>query len=128
MKTFTLDSCKWYVDAEKTADFKARALERFQTRWRSLHKFLREEGLFSNSEMNNDVQDWSSFCIKSSDLTELGFDLFKRCHNKWIKSSDRGRALDNIDIWIKELRTMRCQPAAGALRHREDEAKRGEGR
>ncbi len=102
---FVIYDARWILEADPDM---ASALERTRTYNEALVKFLLGNGLFSCPDNWQEFDDWPHFAFSVSDLTEDGFELVKRCHDKWLRSIDRGKKnLADMTLWQRELEKLR---------------------
>ena len=106
MKDYVIDACHWHVDRE-APEYKQRALDHFRDRYTVLLDFLRTEHLLANSSYGENVSDWLSFELRTSDLTEDGFTLVKLCHGTWNPAFGQGNTQRHLVQWRRKLKVIR---------------------
>ena len=106
MDDYTIDACKWHVDAE-APECKKRALEHFRDRYTVLLKYLHAEHLLRDSSFGRDVEDWMAFKIRVSDLTDEGYSLFQLCAGTWNPSFGQGHTERHLVQWKRKLASLR---------------------
>lgn len=106
MDDFVIDACRWHVDCESKKRRQG-ALDHFRECYGVLLPFLREEDLLSDPKFGVDVNDWYSFEIRKSDLTDEGFKLFRLCHGSWNPSLGQGNTQRHLVQWRRKLASLR---------------------
>ena len=106
MQDFTIDACRWHVDAE-APESRQRALEHFRDCYTVLLSFLRENGLLRDPAFGAGVRDWLAFEIRASDLTEEGLALFQLCHGTWNPAFGQGSGQQHLAQWKRKLAKLR---------------------
>lgn len=106
MKTnFVIYDVRWILEVDPDRE---QAVERTTTYNHALVEFLHGNGLFTSPDKWENFDDWSNFTFSVSDLTEDGFELVKRCHDKWLSAIDRGKKdLSDMRLWQRELEKLR---------------------
>lgn len=110
MQDYVIDACRWHVAAE-APEYRDRALEHFRDRYTVLLDFLRGDGLLRDPAFGEDVGDRMAFAIRSTDLTDEGLALFRRCHGRWNVAFGQARTQRHLTAWKRRLAELR---AAGA--------------
>lgn len=104
-KDFVIYDVRWILEADPDV---AGAIGRTRAYNEALVRFLRENGLFSCPDKWQGFEDWSRFALSVGDLTDEGFALVKRCHDKWLCGIDRhGRTPGDMALWVRELNGLR---------------------
>lgn len=104
-KDFVIYDVQWILDADPD---RAGALERTTAYNQALVQFLNANGLFENPRKWDGFDDWPRFAFSASDLTEEGFELVRRCHDRWLNAIDRGKKnLVDMGLWKLELERLR---------------------
>jgi hypothetical protein len=63
-------------------------------------KFLQDNGLLTRKLVDGPESITEDFELRKSDLTELGYEMFRVAHSKWLAALDRkavGKAVDATD-------------------------------
>lgn len=63
-------------------------------------KFLQDNGLLTRKLVDGPESITQDFELRKSDLTELGYEMFRVAHSKWLRALDRkavGKAVDATD-------------------------------
>ena len=102
---YVLTACIWSVDPE-SQEYKQRALDHYKDCHSVLLEFLRSERLTVDPSFGKNVQDWISFELHTSDLTEEGLELFKLC-SSWSPSYGNGKSKRHLVQWRKKLDVLR---------------------
>ena len=102
---YVITACRWVVDCE-SEKFKQRAFDHYRDCYTVLLGFFRDEGLTVEPEFGANVDDWYSFELHTSDLTEEGLELVKLCHS-WSPSYGNGASTRHLAQWRKKLRVLR---------------------
>lgn len=87
---------------------KAEALERTSAYNRALCLWLSNNQLWALPAKWDCFCDWGDFSFRKSDLTPLGFELVRLCHDKWLTKIDKTGKVD-MAIWDKALKTAAQQ-------------------
>ena len=106
MSDLIIDSCHWHVDAE-APPYKQRAQDHFRDRYIVLIDFLRENDLLIDSTFGQKIDDWPSFEIRQSHLTEEGLKLFKLCIGTWSPAFGQANTKRHLVQWKRKLAELR---------------------
>lgn len=101
-KKFTIDKVRWHTQAPGNTE----TVEEIGARFRAIILFLQEHGLTVKPILRQGDPVTDDLAIVSTDLTEDGLELMKRCHDKWLRQLDRGASHDDLFLFEKELAKM----------------------
>jgi hypothetical protein len=104
MEDFVIDAAKWHIEGDPLPD---RMLTRIAESYGALIPFLHAHHLLKDKAFGVDIKDWRQFELRYSDLTEEGYEVIRLCHDKWLKSLDKGKDVKAIHIWEKGLEKFR---------------------
>jgi hypothetical protein len=102
-KQFTIDKVGWHTQTPGNTE----TVQNIHRRFHSVIEFLQDNGLtvrvilLANSNITDDLS------INSSDLTDLGMALMKKCYSKWLQRVDHGLPPTDVSVFEKELMKMR---------------------
>lgn len=82
---------------------KVEAFVRAKAYNQELNSFLVRNQLWKSPEKWAGFSDWGNFSFRKSDLTPIGFELMRQCHDKWLAKIDRSGKID-MGMWEKALR------------------------
>jgi hypothetical protein len=96
---FIIDKVSWYthVIGRISTD------EEIHLSFRCMISFLQDNGLTSRVILKDDDPVTDETQIKVSDLTDKGFMLIKKAHDKYLKGLDRGKPPTDVSVFAKEL-------------------------
>jgi hypothetical protein len=90
--------------ASKSQAYRALIREVFKT----LVAFLQRNRLVTRELLPDGGEVDENFIIRRSDLTDEGWDFYRRVEQRWFNAIDRGVAPSNTNILEKTLREMRA--------------------
>lgn len=109
-KDLVLDSAKFYLDLRELIrvdrDTKERITKPLYTFDQIIYrlyvpvKFLQDNDLLTRKLVDGPESITEEFELRKSDLTELGYEVFRVAHSKWLGALDRkavGKAVDATD-------------------------------
>ncbi|MCL4723313.1 MAG: hypothetical protein KJZ90_03485 [Rhodocyclaceae bacterium] len=101
----TNDDFEIYSSAVIINAYQDRAVGLIETRKHDelLNSFLVRNRLWKSPEKWAGFSDWGNFSFRKSDLTPIGFELMRQCHDKWLAKIDRSGKID-MGMWEKALR------------------------
>ena len=106
MTDLVIDACRWHVEAESLLH-KQHALDHFCDKYLVLLDFLRANDLLQEPRLGQAVDNWLSFEIRQSHLTDDGYALFKLCHSKWSPAYGQAHAQRHLIPWKRGLASLR---------------------
>jgi hypothetical protein len=98
-KDFTIDQVSWHTQLVGRIGTD----EQIHSIFRSLVFFLQENGLTTRVLLEKNELITDDFAIKVSDLTDNGFELMRKCHDKWLRGIDKGKDPANLKVFEKGL-------------------------
>jgi hypothetical protein len=101
-----IDACSWHVDSE-APEHRQRALDHFRDSYTVLLAFLRSEGLLADPKWALKIDNWLTFELCRSNLTDEGYQLVRLCHPTWNPSFGQGRTQRHLVQWKKKLALLR---------------------
>jgi hypothetical protein len=125
---FTLASAKRYLDRRELIRVDRETKERFtkplytfdQIVYRLFvpTKFLQDNALLTRKLVDGPESISETFELRKSDLTELGYELFRVAHSKWLGACDRkgAKGLDAADAELLRQEWL-CSPKADQIFH-----------
>lgn len=100
---FELIGIDVFLSASKQRDHRLLVRQVFMT----LVDFLQRNGLVTRVLLPEDEEISDSFVIRRSDLTDEGYELYRRAEQGWLGAIDRGRKPSNTSILERALRSIR---------------------
>lgn len=105
MENRVIYDAQWIISADPD---KKSAIERVAAYNAALIGFLLSAGLLVDSGRWEGFSDWEDFRLTTGDLSAEGYELVRRCHDKWLRSIDSGKKNPaEMASWIRELKKMR---------------------
>lgn len=104
MQHFTIDRVSWHTT--EVID-NTESPEQVHRRFRSIINFLQQQGLTKQEILSESAPVTNELSIESSDLTEEGLALLKKCYHKWLTAVDRGKSPDDLRVFEKALKELR---------------------
>lgn len=98
-KDFVISKVGWHTKKIGSTE----TIEQIHLRFRSLIDFLQNNGLTTKVILEKNAPITDELAIKVSDLTENGFQLIKKCHDKWLRGIDKGKNPTDMRVFEKEL-------------------------
>jgi len=108
MEDLVIDKESWHVNAE-SSEHKERARTHFRARYLVLLTFLKESSLLQSTECIELLDSDNDFVFKRSDLTELGFELVKKCHSNWNVAYGQENSVRQLTQWKRNLARLRVK-------------------
>ena len=103
-KDFCISKVRWHtLDVRGDIEPRENVLRRF----RIIIDYLQENGLTTRTIASKEEPITDETGIMLSDLTEEGFLMIKKCHDKWLRGIDRGKDPANLKNWDKALLEVR---------------------
>jgi hypothetical protein len=96
---FTIDQISWHTNVQGNPESRQQIIARF---W-AVVDFLQKNGLTVRPLISNESEIDDDFAIQSSDLTEKGLLLMKKCYDKWLTKVDEGASSDDLSLFEKQL-------------------------
>ncbi len=102
MKDFVIDKISWHTRLDPNPEFQARVRSRFL----ALYRFLHSQKLLSEPLDPSGIESGGDFEIRASNLTPDGLALMKATYSKWLKSTDKKKDPNNVDLLASQLQKM----------------------
>jgi hypothetical protein len=96
---FIIDKVSWYTQVVG----RIKTDEEIHLRFRCMISFFQNNGLTSRVILKDDDLVTDETQIKVSDLTDKGFMLIKKAHDKYLKGINRGKVPTDVSVFEKEL-------------------------
>lgn len=101
-KDFVIEQISWFLKGAS-----GEAPEKVRKRFRIFVNFLQDNNLTVRKLLNKGEDPKDDFCIRKSDLTDMGFELVRTGYQTWLKFIDRGGDSSNISKLENGLRKLR---------------------
>jgi hypothetical protein len=103
MSSYTISKVGWHTQTLGNTE----TTEQIHRRFHTLASFLQDNGLTVRTLLapNDVITDESA--IRSSDLTDEGLFLLKKCYDRWLKKIDKGMPPDDVTLLQRELLKLR---------------------
>ena len=92
-----------YLKASKSLAFKSQVIEKYT----SIFRFLSRNNLISINPFSENGKVRDDLVVFKSDLTPIGFELFKKAIPAWQRSVDKSGNYDNVSSLEKALEKLK---------------------
>lgn len=98
-RPFTVDKVVWHTQRPGTNE----TLDQVSKRFRAMITFLQDNGLTTRQVLSSRQRITDETAILSTDLTEVGLALMRKCYDKWLQKVDAGLDPEDISLFEKQL-------------------------
>lgn len=103
-KDFTIDKISWHTQTERNYEFDTSVIYRY---FEGIITFLQENNLTTRTILKKGDKVTEETCIMRSDLTDVGFQLIKKCYSRWVDAVvDKGKSPNDFKTLTNALKKI----------------------
>jgi hypothetical protein len=100
---FTIDKVEWHTQTRGNTE----TVDSIHRRFKVIISFLRENGLTTSPILSDGAAVTEDLAITSTDLTEDGLAIMRKCYDKWLQRVDQGMLPEDLSLFQKQLAKLR---------------------